>query len=106
MLREPMEPERGLMLLTMDLSGTASELDLKFGRLLWLGNWLMENRIGFDICALTGNGIESWTIRDEWDLKKCMEALLCSPFAPEGSIQDRSFQAAWRHHIGGETDEA
>lgn len=106
MLRESMEPERGLMLLTMDLYGTAPELDLKFGRLLWLGNWLLEQQIIYDIRVLTGNGIENWTIRDEWDLHKCTESLLCAPFSPEGSIQERSFSATWRHHIGGERDEA
>lgn len=106
MLREPMEPERGLMLLTMDLCGTASELDLKLGRLLWLGNWLLEQQIIYDIRVLTGNGIENWTIRDEWDLHKCIDSLLCMPFSPEGSIRERSFPAAWRYHIGGEQDEA
>ena len=106
MLREPMEPERGLMLLTMDLCGTASELDVKLGKLLWLSNWLLERGITFDIRVLTGNGIESWTIRDEWDLHKCIESLLCTPYVPVGSIRDRSFTAAWRHHIGGEQGEA
>ena len=94
------------MLLTMDLYGTASDLDDKLGRLLWLSNWLLERGITFEIQVLTGNGIESWTIREEWDLHKCMESLLCTPFAPVGSIRDRSFTAAWRHHIGGEQGEA
>lgn len=106
MLREPMEPERGLMLLTMDLCGTASELDLKMGHLLWLSNWLLERTITFDIRVLTGNGIESWSIRDEWSLNSCIESLLCAPFVPEGSIRDRSFTAAWQHHIGGEQNES
>lgn len=106
MLREPMEPERGLILLTMDLCGTASELDVKLGKLLWLSNWLLERGITFDIRVLTGNGIDSWTVRDEWALNKCMESLLCSPFAKEGSIRDRSFSAAWQHHIGGEQSES
>lgn len=106
MLREPMEPERGLMLLTMDLCGTPSELDIKCGQLLWLSKWLLEQQIIFDIRVLTGNGVENWTVRDEWDLHKCMETLLCTPFVSEGSIRDRSFTAAWRHHIGGEQNEA
>ena len=106
MLREPMEPERGLMLLTMDLQGTAPELDLKFGQLLWLSDWLLTHQIAFEIRVLTGMGIESFSIRDQWDLRKSMEALLCAPFAPDGSIRDRSFTAAWRHHIGGEQGEA
>ena len=106
MLREPMEPERGLMLLTMDLCGTAPELDIKMGHLLWLSKWLLERAITFDVRVLTGNGIESWTIRDEWSLNSCIESLLCSPFATEGSVRDHSFTAAWQHHIGGEQDES
>ena len=106
MLREPMEPDRGLMLVTMDLCGTASELDDKFGHLLWLSNWLLEHQIIFDVQVLTGNGIEGWTIRDEWDLHECMESLLCAPYAAEGSIQNRPLTAAWQHHIGGEKVEA
>lgn len=106
MLREPMEPERGLMLLTMDLSGTAAELDIKLGRLLWLSQWLLEREIIFELRVLTANGIEHWTIRDEVDRNKCIEVLLGTPFAREGSIRDKFFKAAWRHHIGGEQDEA
>lgn len=106
MLREPMEPERGLMLLTMDLCGSAQELDSKLGRLLWLGNYLLGQNIPFDVRVLTGNGIESHTIREEWDLNKCVETLLCTCPASEGSIRDRTFTAAWQHHIGGEQDEA
>ena len=105
MLREPMEPERGLMLLTMDLCGDPLELDRKFGRLIWLGSWLLENRISFEVRVLTGNGIESWAITDEWHLQKCVESLLCTPYTKEGSIQDRGFSAVWQHHIGGEPDE-
>ena len=107
MLREPMEPERGVMLLTMDLRGTPEDLDVKFGRLLWLSDWLLDHTISFEVRVLTGNGIESWTITDEWSLQKCIEALLCKPFATtEDSIRERVFTAAWRHHIGGEPDEA
>lgn len=102
MLREPMEPARGLMLLTMDLSGTASELDGKLGRLLWLSRWLLDHEVTFDIRVLTANGVESWTVREEYDISKCIEALLGTPCAREGTIRDQAFQAAWRHHIGGE----
>lgn len=104
-LREPMEPESGRMLLTMDLCGSPQALDSKFGRLIWLSNWLLDHMIPFEIRVLTGNGIECWVISDEWSLQKCVEALLCTPFVKEGSIQNRSFTAVWQHHIGGEPDE-
>lgn len=105
MLREPMEPSEGLRLLTMDLCGTPGELDQKFGHLLWMGNWLLEQRITFEIRALTGKGIESWVITDEPSLQKCMEVLLCAPLTSNGSILDANFSAVWQHHIGGASDE-
>ena len=106
MLREPMEPDRGLMLLTMYLCGTPLALDTKFGQLLWLGNWLLSQDISFEVRALSGNGIEARAIRDASDLQKCIDTLLCAPFASEGSIRDRDFTAAWQHYIGGERNEA
>ena len=106
MLREPMQPERGLMLLTMDLSGTAAVLDTKLGQLLWMSQWLLEREIPFDIRVLTANGIDHWTIRTDADITKCIETLLDTPLAKKGSIRDRYFKAAWRHHIGGEQGEA
>lgn len=105
MLREPMEPEIGLMLVTMDLQGTAPELDEKFGQLLWLSNWLLDHSIAFDIRVLTGNGVQNWNIKGNSDLQKCLEAMLCEPCASGGTIRDRDFSAAWRHHIGGERSE-
>lgn len=105
MLREPMEPEHGLMLLTMDLSGTPAELNRKFGRLLWLGNWFVQQGLAFEIRVLTGNGIESRSVLEEWDLRKCVDNLLCAPHAVDGSIRDREFTASWLFHIGGEPDE-
>ena len=105
MLREPMEPERGLMLLTMDLNGTAAVMDKKLGQLLWLSQWLLEHEIPFDIRVLTANGIESWTIRSEEEINKCIESLLGTSFVREGSIRDQFFKVTWRHHIGGEQGE-
>ena len=78
MLREPMEPQRGLMLLTLDLNGSASELDLKLGRLLYLSRWLLAREVTFDIRALTAKGVESWTIREQADADKCIECGACA----------------------------
>lgn len=104
MLREPMEPERGLMLLTMDLCGTEAELDKKLGKLLWLGKWMLEHQLIFEVRVLTGKGIETWTVRDEWDMNDLMESLLCSGCCAGASIRDRAFTAAWQYHIGGDPD--
>lgn len=106
MLREPMEPDQGMMLLTMDLSGSPTELDRKFSRLLCFGRYLLSRGVAFETAALTGNGVETWFIHEEWELKDCVDALLCTPFAAEGTIRDRKYTAAWQYHIGGESDEA
>ncbi len=105
MLREPVEPEQGLMLLTMDLSGTTSELDTKLGQLLWLSQWLLEREIPFEMRVLTAKGIDHWTVQNNDDANQCIAALLDTPSAREGSIRDKSFGAAWRYHIGGEQNE-
>jgi len=105
-LREPMEPQRGLVLLTMTLRGSPEELDRKFGRLLWLGNHLLEQSIAFEIRALTADGIRSLKVAGEGDLMKALDCLLCSGAAKEGSIRDQCYAASWQYHIGGETDEA
>ena len=105
MLREPMEPERGLILITMDLKGSGAELDQKFGHLLWLSNWLLEQSVSFEIRVLTGMGIENWTVTGVDGLNQSMNDLLCRPFAATGSIRDRNFSAAWQCHIGGEAYE-
>ena len=105
-LREPMEPQRGLMLLTMDICGTAQELDEKFGQLLWLGQYLLDKGLIFEVRALTGAGIETFPVKENLDLQKCAERLLCAEAAEDGSIRDRDYAASWKFHIGGGTDEA
>ena len=105
-LREPMEPQEGRRLLRLELRGTAEELDRKMGRLLWLGNGLVEKQMAFEIQALTGNGIEGYFVDGAEDLKKAVDQLLLTPMATEGTLQDRIEAAQWQYEIGGEPDEA
>ena len=105
-VREPQEPNRGLVLLTLDICGTASELDRKLGRLLWLGDYLLNESIAFEIRALTGEGIFSRQVADTAALEGALDALLSSAPAAGGSILDREFRASWHRHIGGELDES
>lgn len=105
LLREPMELDLGMIRLIMDLNGTPMELDRKFGRLLWLGNWLLHRQIAFELVVLTGRGVETWLIPERWIFWKCIDILLIAPFAPEGTINDRKNAAAWEYHVGGDPDE-
>lgn len=105
-LREPMEPVRGAVLLTMTLGGTAEELDRKFGRLLWTGRFLLKKELSFEIRALTGKGLLSCPVDSDSALMKGIDALLCTPCTESGSVRDYTFPASWQYHIGGEPDEA
>ncbi len=105
-LREPMEPERGLVLLTMNLRGSPAELDRKFGRLLWLGNLLLEKNVAFTLRVLTGEGIQTCPIATEQELQNALDSLLCAPPAREGDLRDKPQAASWCCHVGGDADEA
>lgn len=106
MIREPMQPERGLVLLTMNLRGTPAELDRKFGRLLWLGSKLLEKEVAFEIRVLTGEGICSFPVSSEQEMTAAVEELLFRTPAREGDLRDKPSRASWQYHIGGEADEA
>jgi len=105
MLREPMEPQRGLVLVTMEISGTPEELDRKFGRLAWLGQHLLEKNLPFQLRVLTGDGIHTADVTEEGLLRRQIDELLCARAATEGSLGDRESAASWHYHIGGDVDE-
>jgi hypothetical protein len=105
-LREPMEPEQGRVLLQLDLMGTEEELDRKLGRLLWLGTQLLDLKISYEIECLTANGRESWSISSPETLEDAIKAILSRKCTSEGSIRDRAKAAAWQYYIGGGIDEA
>ena len=104
-LREAMDPIHQPLRLTLDLCGTADELNRKLGQLLWLGNLLVEKGRIFDIAALTGRGVLTRRIASPEDLKKAMTALLSAPAAESGTMEDRPVLFGKTFHIGGEPDE-
>lgn len=105
-IREPMEPLRGKLLLTMNLKGSPEELDRKFGRLLWVGRYLSGLELTFEIRVLTGDGIRHFQISSPGDLGKAIDTLLRAPAAQTGSIRDSTYPASWQYHIGGSPDES
>ena len=105
-LREPMEPVRGQVVLTMNLWGDAPCLDRKFGNLLWLGGFLLEKGIRFELTVLTGEGVISQSITEEDTLQKAIDRLLRCPPADPMQSRMSPVNAAWQYHIGGDGDEA
>lgn len=104
-IREPMEPVRGVLLVTMDLMGDPEELDRKFGHLQWLGDVLLEREAPFQLRVLTGAGVRAWSVGTQQELKRAVDALLRAPLSEGGSIQDQGCAASWLCHIGGQKDE-
>ena len=104
-IREPVEPQRGLVLLTLNHRGTGEEIDRKLGRLMWLGRHLTDQGIRYELRALTGEGILTFSIANEQDLQKTVDTLLCSRTSVEGDLRSREYAASWHCHIGGEPDE-
>ena len=105
LLREPMDPVRGAVLLTVSLRGDPDTLDRKLGRLLWVGRYLLERELDFEIRALTGSGVLSSHVADQPDLQKAVDRLLCAPVAEEGASWGDGIDACWQYHIGGDADE-
>ena len=105
-LREPMEPNRGLVLITMDLSGAPEEIDRKFGRLLTVSRHLLENGLRHEIRCLTADGVMAHTIENEAALTAGLDKLLRCPAAGEGTLMGAETGASWQFHIGGGVHEA
>ena len=105
-IREAMEPRQGLVLLTMNLRGTPEALDRKFGRLLWLGEYLVDQNIRFELRVLTGEGLLTFSIPARQQLSRAIDTLLCKEAVKEGDLRQQETAAVWHCHIGGEPDEA
>ena len=104
-IREAMEPQRGLILLTLNLRGDADTLDRKLGRLLWLGNRLLEQEVSFEVRCLSGEGLMTYTVAASEDLDRAIDDLLQRKCAPDGDLKQQEFAASWHFHIGGDPDE-
>ena len=105
-IREPMIPNIGKVLLSLDLSGTPDQLDLKLGRLLWMGRWLLDKGLRWSLHALTGDGLMQYVIGSDTDLVNALDALLCSSTVTDGTASAEVGAATWHCHIGGDPDEA
>ena len=102
-LREPMEPIRDRLVLTMDLK---DDIDLTCGRLLWLSRSLLHRQIPHEIRCLTGSGVIIHFISNEAELNAAMDDILCHPRISERTLRDRMVGAVRQYHIGGDGHEA
>ena len=101
-IREPLIPAGQLVQVLIKISGSAPELDKKFGRLLGVGLHLLDAGIPFAICALTGRGTENFPIDTPQALTNAMDALLRSAPAPKNAELPAARKGQYR--IGGSDD--
>ncbi len=99
-IREPMQPDQGAVLLTLEIAGTPDELDRMYGRLLYFGNYLMSRGVSFEICASTEKGQLRFAVSLEDDLMRAIDTMLCIEAAKEAVAMQAP--ASRQIFIGGE----
>ena len=99
-IREPMQPDRGAVLLTLNIAGTPDELDRMFGRLIFFSRYLFDRGVSFEVCASTANGQLRYTIALEDDLMRAIDTMLHVEAVKDSSVT--TAPAARQIRIGGE----
>lgn len=108
-VREPMEPNRGQAVVSLDLAGTRQELDSTLAILLWISGWLIGREVTFDVCWIDPVRFEaqSRTVTEQSDLTALVQQLLGTRLSENTpSIASRPFpRAEWRYHIRQDSEE-
>lgn len=108
-VREPMEPNRGQAIVSLDVAGTRGEIDRSLSILLWLCGWLIGREVVHDVCWIDPVSFEpqSRTIAVQSDLNALVRELLATRLRDNTpSIASRPFpRAEWRYHIRPEAEE-
>lgn len=102
-VRETMEPLHQKACLTLSLAGTSEQVDSRLGKLLWIGEKLLEAQMEPVVLASTGEGIVRVPVTDKDSLIEAVDALLCLP-APESSDLPEPVGNTWHYAIGGEPE--
>lgn len=83
--------------------GSREELDRIFGRLLWLGKFLLEKKIPFRLRVLTGEGVQVMQAEGEEALIANISSLMAQPCAPEAGCLPTG-GGMWRYAVTGGGD--
>lgn len=102
-VREAEEPNRGLIVLSFDFSGSRAQLDSTLRQLLWLSGWLTDREVVHQIDWLDPDTLEPQTkqIRAPQDLQELLRTLLQTHLTGDTpTIAQRLYpNADWRYHI-------
>lgn len=107
-VREPLEPNRGQVIVSLDWAGSREVLDSTLDILLWLSGWLVGREVRHEVCWIDPAGFEpqSRSVASQQELDALVTELLRTRLRENTpSIAGRSFpRADWRYHIHPECD--
>lgn len=100
--REPVEPLRKRMVVTLALCGTEETLDQKLGQLVWITEHLLEMGVNHEVRCLTGRGVEVYHVTGGETQRIMLRAVLASPACAE---EQPAPQTPGGYRIGGDSRE-
>ena len=99
-VREAQIPNRGPVVLTLDLSGNPEELDSCLDQTCWLSRWLLAHETAHVVRWLSTSGPQACSIHRSEDLDHLAEELCRSSPTPVGSTSRTwSADACWHYHV-------
>ena len=101
--REPVEPLRKCMVVTMVLYGTEDMLDHKLGQLLYITDYLLDKGVSHEIRCLTGRGMQVYRVTDKMSRQSMLRAVLAAPACTK---EQPAPQVPGSYRIGGDSHEA
>lgn len=104
-IREPQEPERGPVILSLDLNGHPDTIDRAIQRTLYLSRWLLRYEIAHEVRWISGGERQTEPVSELAQLD-ALAAQLCRSrqTAPGLSARDTVTGASWHYHVSGQTN--
>lgn len=100
--REPVEPLRRRMAVTLTLWGTEDMLDRKLGQLVWITEYLLEMGVSYEVRCLTGKGMVICHVTGRESQQTMLRTVLASPACPQ---EQAAPQVPGGYRIGGDSHE-
>ena len=105
-IREPMVPDHGRVMIRFVLKGNQQELERLLGRCLWLGERLAEQGIPFEVECLTGNGLQHFPGDNITAFRNTMDGILQCPLSKTDTMPETTRLVTRCYEIGGAANEA
>lgn len=99
-VREPQEPDRGAVVLSLDISGTPDEIDRILEKTLFLSGWLLRQELHHEVRWVNALGNVAHPMTDTDQLPGLALALAESSPTPAGLTSNVTLRdASWHYHV-------